>query len=194
MLQLLGILIDNTGSIAVSSGEKITRNACHIDIRYHHIRDLTTWYQAKVTFSRPECDPGGEYAPNTTHRRLHRHAQPIQPTTMTPSKDLFDGVGNLADLIKSKWERGIATLGTAFEGIGSCWLISAIATGFLFLAAGPLWALPFYFGSNAIGWGISLKAARKVDSLWEVEPFRLLGAVVREEDEHVLNARREGSA
>jgi Reverse transcriptase (RNA-dependent DNA polymerase) len=34
------LLIDNTGSIAVSGGEKITRNARHIDIRYHHIRDL----------------------------------------------------------------------------------------------------------------------------------------------------------
>ena len=34
------LLIDNTGSIAVSSGEKITRNARHINIRYHHIRDL----------------------------------------------------------------------------------------------------------------------------------------------------------
>jgi hypothetical protein len=66
-----------------------------------------------------------------------------------------------------------------------------MATGPLFLAAGPLLALPFYFGSNAIG--ISLEAARKVDSLWEVEPPRLLGAVVGEEDERVLNARREGS-
>ena len=34
------LLIDNTGSIAVSGGEKITRNARHVDIRYHHIRDL----------------------------------------------------------------------------------------------------------------------------------------------------------
>jgi hypothetical protein len=34
------LLIDNTGSIAVSGGEKVTRNARHIDIRYHHIRDL----------------------------------------------------------------------------------------------------------------------------------------------------------
>jgi hypothetical protein len=34
------LIIDNTGSIAVSGGEKITRNARHIDIRYYHIRDL----------------------------------------------------------------------------------------------------------------------------------------------------------
>ena len=34
------LLIDNTGNIAISGGEKITRNARHIDIRYHHIRDL----------------------------------------------------------------------------------------------------------------------------------------------------------
>ena len=34
------LLIDNTGAIAVSGGEKVTRNARHIDIRYHHIRDL----------------------------------------------------------------------------------------------------------------------------------------------------------
>ena len=34
------LLIDNTGSIAVSSGEKVTRNAHHIDIRYHHIWNL----------------------------------------------------------------------------------------------------------------------------------------------------------
>ena len=34
------LLINNTGSIAVSEGEKITRNARHVDICYHHIRDL----------------------------------------------------------------------------------------------------------------------------------------------------------
>ena len=34
------LLINNTGSIAVSGGEKITRNARHVDIHYHHIRDL----------------------------------------------------------------------------------------------------------------------------------------------------------
>ena len=34
------LLIDNNGAIAVSKGEKITRNARHIEIRYHHIRDL----------------------------------------------------------------------------------------------------------------------------------------------------------
>jgi hypothetical protein len=34
------LLIDNTGAIAVSGGEKVTRNARHIDIRYHHVRDL----------------------------------------------------------------------------------------------------------------------------------------------------------
>ena len=34
------LLIDNMGSIALSGGEKVTRNARHIDIRYHHIRDL----------------------------------------------------------------------------------------------------------------------------------------------------------
>ena len=34
------LLIDNTGAIAISGGEKVTRNARYIDIRYHHIRDL----------------------------------------------------------------------------------------------------------------------------------------------------------
>ena len=34
------LLIDNTGSITVSGGEKVTRNTRHINIRYHHIRDL----------------------------------------------------------------------------------------------------------------------------------------------------------
>jgi|SRR5436853_2093191 len=34
------LLINNTGSIILSDGEKVTRNARHIDIRYHHIRDL----------------------------------------------------------------------------------------------------------------------------------------------------------
>src|SRR5436190_18567469 len=34
------LLIDNTGAIAVSGGEKVTRNARHIDICYHHIWDL----------------------------------------------------------------------------------------------------------------------------------------------------------
>ena len=34
------LMIDNTGGIAISGGEKVTRNARHIDIRYHHIRDL----------------------------------------------------------------------------------------------------------------------------------------------------------
>jgi len=34
------LLINNTSTIAVSGGEKVTRNARHIDIRYHHIRDL----------------------------------------------------------------------------------------------------------------------------------------------------------
>ena len=34
------LLIDNNGAIAVSKGEKITRNARHIEIRYHHIQDL----------------------------------------------------------------------------------------------------------------------------------------------------------
>ena len=43
------LLIDNTGSIAVSSGEKVTRNARHIDIRYHHIRDLIQKGLIKVT-------------------------------------------------------------------------------------------------------------------------------------------------
>src|SRR5438046_1072790 len=34
------LLIDNNGAIAVSKGEKITQNACHIEIHYHHIQDL----------------------------------------------------------------------------------------------------------------------------------------------------------
>ena len=34
------ILVDNNGAIAASNGEKVTRNARHIDIRYHHVRDL----------------------------------------------------------------------------------------------------------------------------------------------------------
>ena len=34
------LLINNTGAIAVSGGEKIIRNARYIDIHYHHIRDL----------------------------------------------------------------------------------------------------------------------------------------------------------
>src|SRR5216117_3455582 len=34
------LLINNTGTIAVSENEKVTRNARHIDIHYHHIRDL----------------------------------------------------------------------------------------------------------------------------------------------------------
>src|SRR6266480_212322 len=34
------LLINNTGAIAVSGSEKVTRNARHIDIHYHHIRDL----------------------------------------------------------------------------------------------------------------------------------------------------------
>ena len=34
------LLIDNTSSIAVSGGEKITQNTRHVDIHYHHIRDL----------------------------------------------------------------------------------------------------------------------------------------------------------
>src|SRR5438034_1477110 len=34
------LLIDNTGMIAISEGEKVIRNARHIDICYHHIRDL----------------------------------------------------------------------------------------------------------------------------------------------------------
>jgi hypothetical protein len=34
------LLIDNTGSIVLFGGEKVTRNARHIDIRYYYIRDL----------------------------------------------------------------------------------------------------------------------------------------------------------
>ena len=34
------LLIDNTGSIAVSGGEKITCNTRHVDICYHHVRNL----------------------------------------------------------------------------------------------------------------------------------------------------------
>ncbi len=34
------LLINNTGMIVISGGEKVTRNARHIDICYHHIRDL----------------------------------------------------------------------------------------------------------------------------------------------------------
>jgi hypothetical protein len=34
------LLIDNMGSIVVSGGEKVTRNARYIDIRYYYIRDL----------------------------------------------------------------------------------------------------------------------------------------------------------
>ena len=34
------LLINNTGAIVVSGGEKVIRNARHIDIHYHHIRDL----------------------------------------------------------------------------------------------------------------------------------------------------------
>src|SRR5213083_1812462 len=37
---VFSLLIDNTGMIAVSESEKVTRNARHIDIHYHHIRDL----------------------------------------------------------------------------------------------------------------------------------------------------------
>ena len=34
------LLINNTGAITISESEKVTRNARHIDIHYHHIRDL----------------------------------------------------------------------------------------------------------------------------------------------------------
>jgi len=34
------LLINNTSAIAISEGEKVTRNARHIDICYHHIRNL----------------------------------------------------------------------------------------------------------------------------------------------------------
>lgn len=34
------LLINNTGTITVSEGKKITRNTHHIDIHYHHIWDL----------------------------------------------------------------------------------------------------------------------------------------------------------
>src|SRR5216117_4127662 len=34
------LLINNTGAIVISEDEKVTRNARHIDIHYHHIRDL----------------------------------------------------------------------------------------------------------------------------------------------------------
>ena len=34
------LLIDNMKSIAVSENEKITQNARHVDIHYHHIRDF----------------------------------------------------------------------------------------------------------------------------------------------------------
>ena len=34
------LLIDNISMIVISGGEKVTRNARHIDICYHHIRDL----------------------------------------------------------------------------------------------------------------------------------------------------------
>src|SRR5204863_6126438 len=34
------LMIDNAGSIAIGNGEKVTRNARHIEIWYHHIRDL----------------------------------------------------------------------------------------------------------------------------------------------------------
>src|SRR5204863_7395543 len=34
------LLIDNNGVIAVSKGKKITCNARHIEICYHHIQDL----------------------------------------------------------------------------------------------------------------------------------------------------------
>ena len=34
------LMIDNEGAITIGDGEKITCNARHIKIRYHHIRDL----------------------------------------------------------------------------------------------------------------------------------------------------------
>jgi hypothetical protein len=34
------LLIDNTGFIIIFGGEKVTRNARYIDIRYYYIRDL----------------------------------------------------------------------------------------------------------------------------------------------------------
>lgn len=34
------MLMDNNSAIAASGGEKVSRNARHIDIKYHHIRDL----------------------------------------------------------------------------------------------------------------------------------------------------------
>ena len=34
------LLIDNTSAIVISGGEKVTRNAKHIDICYHHIQNL----------------------------------------------------------------------------------------------------------------------------------------------------------
>jgi len=43
------LLINNTGFIAVSSNEKVTRNAHHIDIRYHHIWNLIQKGLIKVT-------------------------------------------------------------------------------------------------------------------------------------------------
>src|SRR5438034_7865053 len=37
---IFSLLIDNNDVIAVSKDEKITCNACHIEICYHHIQDL----------------------------------------------------------------------------------------------------------------------------------------------------------
>ena len=34
------LMIDNDRTITIGDGEKVTRNACHIKICYHHIRDL----------------------------------------------------------------------------------------------------------------------------------------------------------
>ena len=44
------LLIDNTGSIIISSSKKVTRNARYIDIRYYHIRDLIQKGLIKVTY------------------------------------------------------------------------------------------------------------------------------------------------
>ena len=37
---IFSLLIDNNDMIAVSKDKKITCNACHIEICYHHIQDL----------------------------------------------------------------------------------------------------------------------------------------------------------
>jgi len=104
------LLINNTSAIVISGGEKVTRNARHIDIRYHHIRDLIE----KKTIEISHIPTGGMAADGLTKALLSNKfkefvelvgVSKIEPSDSEPDDgEASDGDKNDGNLVANYYE------------------------------------------------------------------------------------------